>query len=133
MTDSETRDLVRRRANNRCEYCLLRQEHSDLAHHVEHIGAKQHGGSDEAANLALACHRCNLRKGPNLTGIEPSTNEIVPLFHPRRDQWDDHFRIRGTRIEGITAVGRATVQVLAMNDARRLSLRLEFLVRDDFL
>ena len=133
MTDSETRDLVRRRANNRCEYCLLRQEHSDLAHHVEHIVAKQHGGSDEAANLALACHRCNLRKGPNLTGIEPSTNEIVPLFHPRRDQWDDHFRIRGTRIEGITAVGRATVQVLAMNDARRLSLRLEFLVRDDFL
>jgi 5-methylcytosine-specific restriction endonuclease McrA len=100
---------------------------------VEHIVAKQHGGSDEAANLALACHRCNLRKGPNLTGIDPSTNEIVPLFHPRRDQWDDHFRIRGTRIEGITAVGRATVQVLAMNDARRLSLRLEFLVRDDFL
>lgn len=22
-------------------------------------------------NLALACHRCNLRKGPNLTGIDP--------------------------------------------------------------
>jgi hypothetical protein len=33
---------------------------------------------------------------------------------------------------GITATGRATVQVLAMNDARRLDLRLEFLVRGDF-
>lgn len=32
--------------------------------------------------------------------------------------------------EGMTATGRATVQVLAMNDARRLDLRLEFLPND---
>jgi hypothetical protein len=99
---------------------------------VEHIVARQHGGSDELANLALACHRCNLRKGPNLTGIDPFTNEVAPLFHPRREQWEDHFRVHGVRIVGITATGRATVQVLAMNDARRLDLRLEFLVRGDF-
>jgi 5-methylcytosine-specific restriction endonuclease McrA len=80
VTDSKTRDLVRRLANNRCEYCLLRQEQSDLTHHTEHIVAKQHGGSDEPANLALACHRCNLRKGPNLTGIDSFTKEVVPLF-----------------------------------------------------
>jgi len=54
--DAATRDFVRRRAAGRCEYCLLRQEHCDLAHHVEHIVAKQHGGSDDAGNLALACH-----------------------------------------------------------------------------
>jgi hypothetical protein len=99
---------------------------------VEHVVAKQHGGSDEPANLALACHRCNLRKGPNLTGIDALTSEMVPLFHPRRDQWNDHFRVSGIRIEGITATGRATVQVLAMNDARRLDLRLELLARGDF-
>jgi 5-methylcytosine-specific restriction endonuclease McrA len=68
--DSATRDLVRRRADNRCEYCLLPQTHSALTHHVEHVVAKQHGGSDEPDNLALACKRCNLRKGPNLTGID---------------------------------------------------------------
>jgi 5-methylcytosine-specific restriction endonuclease McrA len=28
-------------------------------------------------NLALACHRCNLRKGPNLTGIDPMSGEMV--------------------------------------------------------
>ena len=132
MTESETKDLVRRRAGNRCEYCLLRQEDSDFTHHVEHVVAKQHGGSDEPTNLALACHRCNLRKGPNLTGIDPFTNDVALLFHPRRDQWDDHFRLRGVRIEGITTTGRATVQVLAMNDARRLDLRLELLLRGDF-
>ncbi|SPF47652.1 hypothetical protein SBA4_3740007 [Candidatus Sulfopaludibacter sp. SbA4] len=72
---------------NRCEYCLLHQEYSHRAHHIEHIVAKQHGGSDDIGNLALACHRCNLCKGPNLTGLDPESGRIVPLFHPRRDRW----------------------------------------------
>jgi 5-methylcytosine-specific restriction endonuclease McrA len=75
--DTATRDFVRRRADDCCEYCQLRQEHSQLTHHIEHIVAKQHGGSDHAENLALACHRCNLRKGPNLTGIDPHTSEVA--------------------------------------------------------
>ena len=131
--DAATRDLVRLRADNRCEYCLLRQEYSELTHHLEHIVSKQHGGSDDADNLALACHRCNLRKGPNLTGIDPLTGEVVALFHPRREQWTEHFLVQGIRIEGITAGGRATVQVLAMNDARRLELRAELLLRGELL
>ena len=125
--DAATRDFVRRRAAGRCEYCLLRQEYSDLTHHVEHIVAKQHGGSDDAGNLALACHRCNLRKGPNLTAIDPETRQVVPLFHPRSDNWAEHFIWESERIVGITCVGRATVQLLAMNDARRLELRNQIL------
>jgi len=121
--DATTRDLVRRRAENRCEYCLLRQEHSELTHHIEHITAQQHGGDDHVDNLALACHRCNCNKGPNLTGVDPISGELVPLFHPRRDRWAEHFLFHGVRIQGITPAGRATVQVLAMNDARRLELR----------
>ena len=128
--DATTRDVVRRRADNRCEYCLLPQAYSELTHHVEHIVAKQHGGSDDVDNLALACHRCNLRKGPNLTGVDPLSGELVPLFHPRRDQWVEHFLFRGVRIMGITPIGRATVHVLAMNDARRLALRSELLARN---
>ena len=125
--DAATRDLVRRRAAGRCEYCLLRQEHCDLTHHVEHIVAKQHGGSDDAGNLAPACHRCNLRKGPNLTAIDPVTHEVVPLFHPRSNDWAEHFIVDSERIVGITPVGRATVQLLAMNDARRLEPRTQIL------
>ena len=123
--DAATRDFVRQRADNRCEYGLLRQKHSDLTHHVEHIVAKQQGGLDNLDNLALACHRCNLRKGPNLTGVDPGSGELAPLFHPRRDRWAEHFLFQGARIEGITPVGRATAHVLAMNDARRLELRFE--------
>ena len=73
--------------------------------------------------LALACLRCNLRKSPNLTGIDPITGEIVPLFDPRRDRWPDHFRVRGPVVEGITAIGRTTVRVFSMNDARRIERR----------
>ena len=127
--DAATRDLVRRRAENRCEYCQFPQEYSELTHHVEHIVAKQHGGSDDAENLALACHRCNLQKGPNLAGIDPVSGELVPLFHPRRDEWNNHFRLLEVHIEGVTPTRRATVKVLAMNDARRLELRTELRAR----
>ena len=129
--DAATRDFVRRRADNRCEYCLLRQEYCDFTHHIEHIVSRQHCGLDDIENLALACHRCNLRKGPNLTGVDPETGELVRLFHPRRDRWREHFLVRGAKLEGRTPVGRATVQVLAMNDARRLEFRSELLARGD--
>ena len=125
--DAGTRRLVRERAGERCEYCTLHQRHSELLHHIEHVVAKQHGGLDDADNLALACHRCNLHKGPNLTGIDPVTDEVVPLFHPRRDRWVDYFAFQDAHIEGLSASGRATIEVLAMNDARRLELRRELL------
>jgi 5-methylcytosine-specific restriction endonuclease McrA len=42
----------------------LPQELSELRFHIEHVIPRQHGGSDDADNLALACPDCNLRKGP---------------------------------------------------------------------
>ncbi len=128
--DATTRELFRRRADNRCEYCLLPQAHSELTHHIEHIVAKQHGGGDEVENLALACHRCNLHKGTNLTGVNSLSGQLVSLFHPRRDRWSEHFLFRGVRIMGITPTGRATVCLLAMNDVRRLELRSELLAHN---
>jgi 5-methylcytosine-specific restriction endonuclease McrA len=59
--------FVRQRAAERCEYCGLPQKFSGLRFHIEHIVARQHGGSDESSNLALACPECNLRKETNLT------------------------------------------------------------------
>ena len=94
--DAATRALVRERADNRCEYCLLRQEYCEFTHHIEHIISKQHGGRDAVDNLALACHRCNLKKGPNLTGVDPETGELAPLFHPRRNRWEEHFTFQNT-------------------------------------
>lgn len=122
--NNSVRRIVRERAGNRCEYCQLRQEDSLLASlHVEHVIPKKHGGTSELDNLALACIDCNLHKGSNLTGIDPETKQIVELFHPRRQVWDEHFEWRGIRIFGKTSVGRVTVQVLDMNSEDQLSLR----------
>lgn len=91
---------------------------------MEHVVARQHGGSDNPEDLALACDRCNAYKGPNLTSIDPETGAIVPLFHPRHDRWEDHFEMQGGLIAGKTDVGRATVRLLNMNAPRRVELRL---------
>jgi 5-methylcytosine-specific restriction endonuclease McrA len=127
--DEATRELVRGRAGNRCEYCLHSQEHSETTHHVEHIVARQHLGGDAPSNLALACIHCNSHKCPNLTGIDPDSSAIVPLFNPRRDRWADHFTLRGAFIVGLTPVGRTTVYVLAMNARHRLNVRAELIAQ----
>ncbi len=106
--DMPLREFVRRRAQGQCEYCTLEQRNS-LRFHIEHIIAKQHGGGDVEDNLALACHRCNFQKGPNLSGIDPDTGALVPLFHPRRDLWSEHLQLRSFRLHhpGAFAILRA--------------------------
>jgi hypothetical protein len=48
----------------------------------------------------------------------------VPLFHPRRDRWSDHFRwTRDCRIRGRTPTGRATVLALGMNRPAVIAIR----------
>ena len=120
----QTRARVRERARNRCEYCQLHQGQSPLALlHIEHIVPRAHGGGDELENLALACIDCNLHKGSNLTGIDPESDQVTELFHPRRHLWQEHFEWRGIYIVGRTPIGRTTVRVLRMNSEERLTLR----------
>jgi len=62
-------------------------------------------------------------RDPNLSGLDPESGALVRLFHPRQDQWDEHFERNGVLIVGRTAVGRATVGLLKMNAADRRRLR----------
>jgi hypothetical protein len=124
MITIQVRTQVRERAHYACEYCHLHQDDSPLAAlHVEHVIPKVHGGSDDLENLALACIDCNLHKGTNLTGIDPQTSEITELFHPRRQEWNEHFQLQGVYLRGKTAVGRTTVRVLNMNSDDQVALR----------
>jgi hypothetical protein len=123
---------VRHRAGDRCEYCRVPQAAFRRPFHIEHIVARQHGGLTEIDNLALACWHCNLKKGPNLSGIDPHTTTVVPLFNPRNNAWRDHFVLRvqslmpfGIEVGGLTATGRATVRVLGINEEIRQMLRYE--------
>jgi hypothetical protein len=116
-------ELVWRRAGGVCEYCLLPSTLAPVPFQIDHIVAQQHGGETVESNLALACLRCNTHKGPNIAGIDPVTGEIVPLFHPRKQQWDRHFRWEGPILTGVTPSARATIEVLDINNAVRLALR----------
>lgn len=122
--DEAVRQRVRSRAGDCCEYCRSHQDDAPyFRFQIEHIIPKQHGGSDDDSNLALACPHCNQHKGPNLAGLDPHTGSLTPLFHPRLQRWDEHFAHRGPLIMGQTAAGRATVGVLTMNDRLRVELR----------
>ncbi len=86
---------------------------------VDHIYPEAFGGVSDEKNLWLACRRCNEFKGIQVEGVDPDTNFEVPLFNPRLQKWAEHFRWAedGLFIIGLTAVGRATVETLKMNNA----------------
>ncbi|MEA5553881.1 HNH endonuclease [Anabaena cylindrica UHCC 0172] len=117
---TELRKLVVNRASGRCEYCLLHQDYSIYTHEVDHIIAVKHGGETAPENLALSCLSCNRHKGSDFATIDAATGEIVPLFNPRRQIWEDHFYFGGARIEGKTQMGKATTRLLQFNIPNRV-------------
>jgi hypothetical protein len=88
--------------------------------HIEHIIPRSKGGADGPANGALSCWSCNSAKRDYLTGTDPLTGREEALFHPRLQRWEDHFTLSENLlgINGVTPVGRATVNRLRMNDKR---------------
>lgn len=119
----DLRRLIAERAGYRCEYCLLPQAAALHRHEPDHIVPLQHGGVTDLTNLALACLRCNRHKGPNIGSFDPLTGQLVPLFHPRLQVWDQHFQIVDGEIIPLTAEGRVTARVLRFNDPDRLTER----------
>ena len=124
MNVSESvRRLVAARAGYRCEYCLLHENDSYTLHQVDHVISQKHGGSSGSDNLAWACLRCNARKGSDVSSVDQATGELVALFHPRRDDWNEHFELRDFRIEPLTRVGAVTVRLLRLNSEQRIAER----------
>jgi hypothetical protein len=90
---------------------------------AEHSRPHKFEGRTEAENLAWACLWCNRHKGPLMAGIDPDTSELVRLFDPRRDVWEEHFAYEPPHIVGITEIGRVTAWALAMNSDDYVELR----------
>ena len=93
---------------------------------VDHLIPQAQGGETNLENLCFACRRCNEFKGSTTVAQDPLSDEFVPLYSPRQQNWDDHFQWdeSGAIIVGLSAVGRATIIALNMNnpvivDARR--------------
>jgi hypothetical protein len=82
---------IRIRANYLCEYCHALEKWQYVAFTIDHVIPLTQGGDDGLDNLALACFHCNRRKG-NLVSIKDlASGDDIPLFHPRRERWQDHF------------------------------------------
>jgi hypothetical protein len=117
--------LVRERERHQCAYCRTPESLTVTIFEIDHIIPKHSGGATSASNLCLACPSCNRYKGASLASIDPETGEAAQLFHPRKDRWEEHFAWAEdqTRIVGVTAKGRATVEKLRMNRPQMVRLR----------
>jgi hypothetical protein len=123
--------FVAARATHRCEYCLAPEAIFNFPFEVEHIIPLSRGGTDDEANLALACRACNVRKADHLLGLDEAraSQSDAPLFDPRRDVWAAHFRVDPDTagIEARTVIGRGTIARLQMNLELNLTARRQWM------
>lgn len=119
------RDLLRARAGYACEYCHITETLMGGRLTEDHVIPLREGGTDDVDNLCWCCWWCNVFKGLQTAAPDLRTGRTVPLFHPRRDRWEEHFRWSrdGLQILGRTAMGRASVEALRMNDPDRMETR----------
>ena len=116
---------VAERARGCCEYCRSQARFATQAFSAEHIVPLSQGGETTLDNLAFACQGCNNHKYTKTEGRDPVTGNVVPLYHPRRQQWSNHFTWNEdfTLIIGLTPTGRATVVELQLNREGIVNLR----------
>ena len=121
--------VVALRAGHRCEYCHAPEAVFNLPLEVEHIIPIARGGEDSTLNWALACRACNLYKATHIDGRDPMSEEIVHLFNPREELWEDHFQVAldGGELLGRTPIGRATVMRLGLNNPVQLAARRQWM------
>jgi hypothetical protein len=99
---------------------------------IDHVRARKHRGATSILNLAWTCFPCNNHKSCNAAGYDPESDEMQPLFNPREHVWHEHFEWNGPRLRGKTPVGRATIEVLAINAVDRLAFRRELMKEGRF-
>ena len=113
------RTRIKESDRHRCCYCLTSEINSGIPMTYDHIYPRSKSGETSFENVGLACQSCNEFKGNIIEAIDPLTGETVALFNPRQQEWSNHFQWSsdGTQIEGITAIGRATVTALRTNNS----------------
>ena len=90
----ELRRLVVERAGNLCEYCFI-PDTVGVSFQIDHIISEKHGGST-------------------------TDGELARFFNPRRDFWEEHFRLDEAAIQPITEIGEVTVRIFDFNNDERI-------------
>lgn len=123
----KTRQIVRARADFRCEYCSVAESDTGGELTIDHHQPQAADGGDDLDNLVYACYRCNLYKGDYWTMDE----NAVSVWNPRLQSAVEHFWMsdNGT-IYGLTQTAVFTIMRLRLNRSslvshRRRKVRLE--------
>ena len=121
----EEQDQIKVRADSRCEYCQCWAEYSAQPFVYEHIIPVAKGGKTDLDNLCYAYGGCNGHKHTKTEGIDPVNKILLSLYHPRTQNWHEHFAWSKDylHIVGLTAIGRATVLALKMNRPGVVNIR----------
>lgn len=122
---AQQKQIVIRRARECCEYCRNQLRFTNQSFSIEHIIPKSQGGQAALDNLALSCQSCNNHKYTKTAGLDPVSGKTVPLYHPRYQEWTEHFTWNDdcTLIIGLTPTGCATVETLHLNKPGLVNLR----------
>ena len=121
----ELQRQIRDRFANCCAYCRTAEHLGVAIFEIEHIVPRSAGGSTVFENTCLACPTCNRFKADRQVVADPATGKEVPLFHPQRDAWTDHFEWNedASEIVALTPIGRATIAALRMNRPQLIRVR----------
>lgn len=118
------RQLVRSKAKQACEYCLIHEDDCFLPHEVDHVISVKHRGSTTADNLAWSCFTCNRHKGSDIASNDPADGKLTRIFNPRMDVWTEHFELfPDGNIVPLSAIGRVTEFLLNLNTPERIEVR----------
>jgi hypothetical protein len=109
-----------------CEYCHTDEAWQYIRFTIDHLVPVSEGGQNNLENLALACFHCNRRKSNKQAAIDNETGQSAALFNPRQHIWAEHFiwSSDGLCIIPLTAIGRATVDLLEFNRERIQRIRM---------
>jgi hypothetical protein len=124
ITVPEQQSIIER-AGGCCEYCRSRADFATQSFSIEHIIPVSQGGETVLDNLALACPGCNGHKYAKTHAPDPVDGVVVPLYHPRKHNWPEHFRWSDDFIHiiGLTPIGRATIGALQLNRTGLVNMR----------
>ena len=118
---------VAERAGHRCEYCGAPEVVFNFPFEVEHIIPLGAGGDDDLANLALSCRSCNVFKAAVVLQKDEETGVEVRHFHPRQDQWTEHFHLGDDgQIKSLSVIGRVTSKQLRFNMPSQIAARRQW-------
>jgi len=129
----DLRRQIRDYFGNCCAYCKTAESLTVAIFEVEHIVPQSAGGATVFDNLCLACPTCNRYKASRRLVEDPVTEQMVPLFHPQQQAWEDHFSWadNATEIVGRTPTGRATIAALRMNRPQLIRVRRMWVTMDE--